>query len=311
MAWGVKWLIRKGILVSVLRLLSVNAWDLYGSTAPEKQDRYRGLEARIAAERTDIVAIQEVISDGTDRASKEAGAVAGLHRLAEATGMSCEISGDPLVGVGGSMHHVGLLFRNRPEIRPVPRTVHRLERETAGMWHAAVSAVFELSGHPVRVMSLQLSPFDPAWRAADCLQILRVVNRGDMPAAIGGDFNSVSLNDPNPYAGRSAQPWHPDHVYQLGVDGTVDRTPAIRLERQGRLRDCAEIVGAQFEPTTGHADTIDHHGPRRIDRWLVTHDFPASAITGYRVLPLETLQHGEGWLTDHRPIEIALELPTR
>ncbi|MBB5157573.1 hypothetical protein [Saccharopolyspora phatthalungensis] len=38
--------------------LSANAWDLYASTASETHDRYRGLEARIAAERPDIVAIQ-------------------------------------------------------------------------------------------------------------------------------------------------------------------------------------------------------------------------------------------------------------
>src|SRR5207247_2061434 len=137
--------------------------------------------------------------------SKESSAVAGLRRLAEATGMAYEINGDPLVGIGGIRHHVGLLFRRQREIRPVPGTVHRLEREAAGTWHAAVSAVFELSRHPVRVMSLQLSPFDPDWRAADCLQILRTVNLGDLPAATGDDFNAVALNDPDPYAG---QPWH-------------------------------------------------------------------------------------------------------
>lgn len=286
-------------------LISVNAWDLYASADDDKQARYRALEEFLAQQRAYVVGIQEIIADGESRAVKAAGAEAGLRRLAKATGLECEIDGEPLVSVGGIVHHTGLLFRNCPEIRPRPGSVHRLEREMAGMWHCAVSAVFEFNGKPLRVMSQQLSPFDPDWREADALQILRVVNKGDVPAVVGGDFNFVPLHDPNPYVGV---PWHPDHTYQFDVTGQLDRRAAIRLEGdgQGRMRDCAELAGAEWEATTGHS-AVDYHPPRRIDRWLATHQVPAAAVRGYRVVPLDDLRHGDDYLTDHRPVVLELD----
>lgn len=104
--------------------------------------------------------------------------------------MRCEVGGELLLAAGGIVHHTGILLRDRPDIRPQPGSVHRLEREGAGMWHCAVSVVVEVNGSPVRLMSLQLSPFDPGSRESDALQILRAVNRG-VPAVIGGDFNGV------------------------------------------------------------------------------------------------------------------------
>ncbi|MBC7299502.1 endonuclease/exonuclease/phosphatase family protein [Nocardia salmonicida] len=283
-------------------LITVNAWDLYAATGESSEARYRALEEWLARQDADAVGISEIIADGEGREAKAAGAEAGLRRLAKATGMECEIAGEPIVATGGIVHHTGLLYRSCPEIRPRPGSIHRLEREMAGMWHCAVSAIFEFNGRPLRVMSLQLSPFDPAWRAADALQILRTVNKGDVPAVIGGDFNCVSLTDPDPYAGVE---WHPDHVYQLDIDGQLDRHAAIRLERQGRMRDCAELAGVELEATTGHA-AVDHHPPRRIDRWLATHQLPAAVVAGYRVTPLGDLLHADDYLTDHRPVTLEI-----
>ncbi len=155
----------------------------------------------------------------------------------------------------------------------------------------------------MRVMSLQLSPFDPASCESDARQMLRILNADDIPGLAVGDYNTAGLTDPDPYQHR---PWHPDHAYHLDADGRVDRRPAIRLERHGRMRHCADLAGAAWEPTTGHAPT-DHHGPRRVDRWMATHHFPADAITGYRALPLDSIRHHDSWLTDHRPVEITLD----
>jgi endonuclease/exonuclease/phosphatase family metal-dependent hydrolase len=283
-------------------LISVNAWDLYASTDADKEARYRALEELLARQQADVIGLQEIIADGDSRDAKAVRAEAGLRRLAKATGMECDIAGEPLVAAGGIVHHTGLLYRNRPEIRPRPGSLHRLEREMAGMWHCAVSAIFEFNGRPLRVMSLQLSPFDPASRASDALQILRTVNRGDVPAVIGGDLNGPALADADPYVGVD---WHPDYVYQLDIDGQLDRQAALRLERQGRMRDCAELAGVEWEATTGHA-AVDHHPPRRIDRWLATHRLPAAAVAGYRVMPLEDLRHGSDYLTDHRPVTLEI-----
>jgi hypothetical protein len=316
----------------VVRLMSVNALNLYGSQAPAEQKRFRALEALIRARNPDVIAVQEIISTGEAEAAtsgrttpttqdKTPGAVAGLRRLAEATGRNWSVAGTPAVAVGGIIHHTGLLWRDG--IEPVPGTLHPLTRDGAGMWHCAIAAVFDFGGPQARIGSVQLSPFDQTWARMDTSQLLRVFNRDDIPGFLGGDFNGLGAQriqhgdgyewyDSDPYVGRFAPPWHPDHAYQLGDDGLVDRQAALRLEhpRIGRMRDCAILTGTDWIPTTGFFSQ-DRHPDRRVDRWYATHHVPDTAVTGYRVLPVEevvvTVEGELVEMTDHRPVEIDVD----
>ncbi|WP_280335639.1 endonuclease/exonuclease/phosphatase family protein [Nocardia wallacei] len=291
----------------LVTVVSANVLDLYKDSAEE--DRYRQVEELLRAVGPDILAVQEIISDGATRAEKLPGAIAGLRRLAEATGLRADIDGDPLVAVGGIMHHPAILYRDCPQIRPRTGSVERLERDRADMWHAAVSAVFELDGHPVRVVSTQLSPFDQQRNISDANQLLRAVLKDGIPGLLGGDFNCVGSDpgyDPDPYHGPDATVWHPDHVHHVDEHGQVDRRPAIRLERIGRLRDCAISLGVDHVDTTGHHPR-DNQPPRRIDRWYATHHLPRAALHAFDVIGLDRLRFGDSWLSDHRPIRLTID----
>ena len=309
----------------MITLATVNAYNLYATDADEP--RYRQLEELIRDLAADIVVVQEIISDGTKtrqeadhkpaadttertaplpRANleqKRLGAEHGLRRLAAATDHEYEVNGEPALAVGGIIHHTGLLWRRG--ITPVPRSLHTLTREGAGMWHCAVSQIFDVgNGKRVRVGTAQLSCFDLTWATSDVSQLLRVFNAGDVPGLLGGDFNCLGSNpdyDEDPYPGV---PWHPDHAYQLTDTGAVDRRPAHRLEAEhlGRMRDCARLLAAPWQQTTGHHPT-DHNPGRRLDRWYTTHDLPAEAITGYTVIDADTV----GDTTDHLPVVITLD----
>jgi endonuclease/exonuclease/phosphatase family metal-dependent hydrolase len=286
-----------GTSQTLLRFASVNAYNLYADAADES--RYKQMEALIRDLDADIIAVQEIISAGVGPQQKRPGAVRGLRRLAAAVDRHCEVGGEPAVAVGGIIHHTGLLWRDG--ITPVPGSLHALTREGAGMWHCAISAVFDFAGQPVRIGSVQLSPFDLAWSTSDVSQLLRVFNSGHAPGLLGGDFNCVAASDPDPYEGV---PWHPDHAYQLTDTGAVDRRPAHRLEAEhlGRMRDCARLVGTEWTATTGH-HPVDHNPPRRLDRWYATHNLSPEAVTGYKVIDHDAV----GDTTDHLPVIVEVD----
>ncbi len=313
----------------MVTLMSVNTLNLYGSDDHAEQKRFRGLEALIRSRDADVIAVQEIIATGeaeaeaADRTTpttqdKTPGAIAGLRRLAEAVGRNWSVASQPAVAVGGIIHHTGLLWRDG--IEPVPGTLHPLMREGAGMWHCAIAAVFDFGGPKARIGSVQLSPFDQTWARMDTSQLLRVFNRDDIPGFLGGDFNGFGAQkiiregqyewyDQDSYHGRFAPAWHPDYAYQLDDNGELDRQAAVRLEhpRIGRMRDCALITGTEWTPTTGFFSK-DMHPDRRIDRWYATHHVPDTAVTGFRVVPVDQVKttiDGELIeLTDHCPIEI-------
>lgn len=303
--------------------MSLNALDLYGSSVAREAERFAVLEALVRRRAPDVLAVQEIIASG-DLAARRSGAAAGLRRLAAATGMECEVDGEPAVATGGVEHHPGLLWR--PGIVPVPGTLHRLEREVSGMFHGAVAAVFDVGGARMRIGSCQLSPFDQAWARMDTSQLLRLFHDvADVtPGFLGGDFNgfgasrieradgSAAWYDPDPYWGLGAQDWHPYFAFQRDDAGNVDRQAAHRLEgeHQGRMQDVAYQTFAPWVPTTGH-HAVDPHPPRRVDRWYATHQVPPAALLAYRVVPLSELEFeidGETtWLSDHAPIEIDVD----
>lgn len=286
----------------VLTFATVNAWNLYDTDAHE--GRYAALEALIQALDVDVLAVQEIVARPSSPSDPAVRSVAEqrLHRLAEAIDRRCEVDGQPTLAVGGGSHHAALLWRDG--ITPVNESLDRFERAPAGMWHSMVTAVLDVGGPRLRIGSVQLSPFDPGmgWGWRDAGQVLRAMHRDSTPGLIGGDWNALGSDpayDPDPYADAA---WHPDHAYQYGPDGRLDRSAARRLEEIGRMRDCARIVDAPWTPTTGH-HPVDHHPPRRIDRWYATHHVPDAALVGYRVAD----SYAVGATTDHLPVLVTLD----
>lgn len=296
----------------MIRLVSVNTFNLYGSASLAEQARHAAVEDLIRGLNADIIAVQEIVAREpvtSGGPSKRDAAAEQVRRLADAVDRRCELDGTPVFALGGGHHHVALLWRDG--IVPVPGTVGRFERDPAGMWHSLVTAVVDLGGARLRVGSVQLSPFDQGWGHRDAGQILRALQSDTVPGLVGGDFNGIGATevagydgyfnyDPTPY--RTDVPWHPDFAYQHDDDGQLDRRVARRLERVGRMRDCARIAGAPWAPTSGHHPG-DAHPPRRVDRWYASHHFPDDAITAYRVLSPDDV----GDATDHAPIEITVD----
>jgi hypothetical protein len=306
----------------LIKLVSVNAFNLYGSTDPDQQARFRHVEEMIRRLDADIIAVQEIIArPPADAADPDKRTLAERHvrQLADAVDRRCDIDGDVVFALGGGIHHTALLWRegNQPgtvRIRPVAGKVNRFERDPAGLWHSLVTCVFEIGAarKRLRVGSVQLSPFDPGqgWGWRDAAQVMRAMNSDDVPGLNGGDWNGLGATtvdldgggvadyDPDPYAGVD---WHPDHAYQLDEHGHVDRSVALRLEGPGRFRDCARITNSPWRATTGHP--ADRHPPRRIDRWYATHHLPDAAVTGYGVAGPDAFA-----CTDHLPVWITLDV---
>jgi hypothetical protein len=308
------------VFAAVITLMQLNGLNLYGSLEPAEQERFARLEALVRDRGPDVLAVQEIIAKGDD-AEKRRGAVEGVRRLAEATGLCCEVSGEPAVAVGGVFHHTAVLWK--PGIEPVPGTLRTLTRSPAGMWHCATAVVLDVGGPLLRAGSVQLSPFDQVWAIADAKQLTAMFNVDATAGFAGGDYNGIGATqvitgedyvyyDHNPYVGRFAPPWHPDHGYQFDEEGNLDRRAAIRLEhpRLGAMRDCAVLAGSPWTPTTGfHRD--DRHPPRRVDRWYATNHVPDGAVTASRVVDRDAVKAViagvEMDLTDHLPTEIDVD----
>lgn len=294
-----------------MRLVSVNAFNLYDGDAPAARERFARLEELVRGLDADVLAVQEIVArePGPRDPDKRDLATTRLRRLAKAVDRQWKLDGEPVLALGGGIHHTALLWRDG--ITPVPGTLGRFERDGAGMWHSMVTCVFDVGGPRLRVGSVQLSPFDQAWGWSDAAQILRAMHGDDVPGFIGGDFNGIGATtvptldggehdyDYDPYL---RQPWHPDHVYQVDEHGRLDRRVAIRLERLGRMRDCARIAGAGWAATTGF-HSADNHPPRRIDRWYATHHAPDAAVRGVEVVDHATVGH----CTDHAPVILDID----
>src|SRR5690625_3855780 len=294
----------------VITLATVNALNLYDdhrSTERVEVDRWTAVEALIRSLDADVIAVQEIVARPAvtpDDPPVRVVAEDGLRRLAAAVDRECvdRNTGTVALAVGGGGLHCGLLWREG--ISPAPGSVARYERDPHGMWHSMVTAVLDVDGRMCRVGSVQLSPFDPGvgWGWRDAGQVLRAMHRDHIPGLVGGDWNGIGASvtyDPDPYLGV---PWHPDHAYQRGPDGHLDRSTARRLEIAGGMRDVAPLLAEPWSPTTGH-HPADPHPPRRIDRWYATHHLPDRAILGYRVAD----PYAADTITDHLPVLVTLD----
>ncbi|WP_326835160.1 hypothetical protein VSH64_09580 [Amycolatopsis rhabdoformis] len=294
-----------------MRLVSVNAFDLYDGDDPAAEERFARLEALVRGLDADVLAVQEIVArePGPRDPDKRDLATTRLRRLAKAVDRQWKHRGEPMLALGGGIHHAALLWREG--ITPVPGTLDRYERADAGLWHSLITCVFDLGGPRLRIGSVQLSPFDQAWGWSDAAQILRAMHGDSVPGFVGGDFNglgtttvvqpdgSEAFYDHDPYRN---QPWHPEFAYQFDEHGNLDRRVAFRLERLGGMRDCARIAGAPWTATTGF-HPADNHPPRRLDRWYATHHAPDFAVRG-----LTVVDHGVvGDCTAHAPVVLEVD----
>jgi endonuclease/exonuclease/phosphatase family metal-dependent hydrolase len=296
--------------MTLLTVMSFNVLDLYRNPDdPVQAARYSRVEQHIRRARPDIVAVQELrttVADdlGPDQRwhRKNTAARELVLRLAERTGLAGDINGDVLLGLGRRDHHVALLYR--PDtVTAIPGCVRRYgERE--GMWHSLITAVFDLSGYRLRIGSVHMSPFSLDWQLRDTDIVANAMYHDGLPGLVGGDFNSLSaiadpqnphtFYDPDPYvgAGEVLPAWR-HHLR----DGQVDRRPAIQLERDRGLIDCAITARDPWHATTGHHPD-DPHPDRRIDRWYHTPNLQG-------VTSLTTVDVGND--SDHHPLIVTLD----
>jgi len=175
----------------MITLMSVNAWELYlHEGEPEHEQRYNALAELVDSYEPDILVTQEIMAPGRTCADKTPSAQARLRRWANATGaMRYDADGEPLLVVGGSWHHLAITYRDtcrhdpRGTIRPIPGTVRRLDRDSAGMWHGAVMVDFDIGGHLLRVGTTHLNPRDQDWCRHEARYVVDEMQHDGVPRA--------------------------------------------------------------------------------------------------------------------------------
>lgn len=274
-----------------------------------------------------VLAVQEVIADGEDKAE-----LAGrkLQELAEATDLECRYAPNkPAVAVGNHRFHVGLLWTEGI----TPEGGWGAYSGT-NMWHSEAKLHFDVGARtPVQHASYHAPPFGRYRRADEAERVLSTMTRPDNrpPGLIAGDWNAVSadrvfrqgwiseddaepdrwvLYDKDPYTGRDAsgelKPWHGDLVYQAkweyDSEGRrrwwADREPGEVLYAGG-LRDAAAALNAPWQTTVGHWPEGDPYGERRIDAIRVTEEVEP-ALRGYEVINTELSRSA----SDHLPVVV-------
>lgn len=291
---------------TILTFVTANLFN-YSDADPDDAGRHNELVTMLDNRDADFIAVQELVSSSAgrnidDHATRRANASVALLNLAQDLGMMCE-GGRPAVSISQTRHHTGLLWRHGIDV--IPDSLRCYDSHVYGNSHGLVTAVFDIGGKKVRVGSAHLSHGDPGmsggWKDAGI--VMQALNRTDgIPGIVGGDWQGIGADpiyDKDPYEGKE---WDQSHSYHYDRNGNVDRDAAIRLEYHGRFRDCARVLRAPWQATTGH-HTTDTNQPRRIDRIYVTHDFPEAALAGFRRIDPEVI----GQCTDHCPVLVEIE----
>jgi endonuclease/exonuclease/phosphatase family metal-dependent hydrolase len=291
-----------------------NVLDLFASGPDAGPDHYGCVVESIRRLGTDVLAVQEIRAPDLETGRQR------LRQLAADTGLNCLASGRdhdpvPTLGHGPRGYHVGLLWRDG--IEPLPGTFTSRSRD---LWHALAWVTLDLGGPAVRHASYHATPFGKKIRADQNEIIVATLARSGSrrPTLVGADWNGDSadrvwdagtgtwrLYEPgDPYAGVE---WFEDLVYQCEWDydergvrrHRVDRTAGDVLWAGG-LYDAAAVVGAPWQPTTGHhpSDPYGARGVRRrIDAIRVTSEV-LPALRSCRVTETDLTREA----SDHLPV---------
>lgn len=153
----------------------------YG-TDPERADLVHqvigGIRADSQAEGDGlVVAVQELIADGDDKADA-AGRL--LQELGEATGLEClHRPNEPAVGVGNHRFHVGLLWT--PGVEPAGDW--RVYSGT-NMWHSEAKLSLDVGARrPIQHAAYHAPPFGRHRRADEAERVVATMTRPSGPAA--------------------------------------------------------------------------------------------------------------------------------
>jgi endonuclease/exonuclease/phosphatase family metal-dependent hydrolase len=293
---------------------SYNLLNLFADDSPAARQHYEAITGVIRALGTDVLAVQEILApDGPTAALR-------LRRLASDTGMRCEVPGGPgddpaaAIAVGGHGFHVGLMWRDG--IEPVPGSLRR--HGGRDFWHGLAVVTLDVGGTLVRHGSFHATPFCRVLRADQNERLVAAITRpeGQPPALVGADWNTEcadrippawQLYEPaDPYAGID---WFADLIYQCQWDYDSGGRRRHRADRRpgdvlwaGGLYDAAALLGARWQPTTGHHpdDAYGRHGVRRrIDAVRVTEQV-APALRGHEVLDSAMTREA----SDHLPVTV-------
>jgi endonuclease/exonuclease/phosphatase family metal-dependent hydrolase len=298
-----------------VRFATYNLLDLFADGSAAGRAHYEAIVGVIRSLDADVLAVQEVIAPDGPTAARR------LRQIADDAGLACQVPGpgggpEVAVAVGGHGYHVGLMWRDGIEALP-----GSLRCRGAGyFWHGLAMVTLDVGGVLIRHGAFHATPFGRALRADQNEHLVAAVTRpaGEPPALIGADWNTEcadrvwsgrgwDLYEPaDPYAGVD---WFADLVYQCEWDYDergrrrhwADRRPGDVLWAGG-LHDAAALIGAGWQPTTGHhpGDAYGAHGVRRrIDGIRVTGPL-AGAVRGHRVLDSAAARGA----SDHLPVTV-------
>jgi endonuclease/exonuclease/phosphatase family metal-dependent hydrolase len=291
-----------------------NVLDLFAGNPDAGPDHYAKVVEAIRLLATDVLAVQEIRAPDLETGRLR------LRQLAADTGLNCLASGRdgervPALGYGPRGYHVALLWRDG--IDPLPGTFASRSRD---LWHALAWVTLEVGGLALRHASYHATPFGKKIRADQNEILVATLARPDTrrPTLVGADWNGDSadrvwdgrtgtwrLYEPgDPYAGVE---WFEDLVYQCEWDYDERGVRRHRVDRSagevlwaGGLHDAAAVVGAPWQPTTGHHPS-DPYGTRGIRRRI-----DAIRVTGEVVPALRSCRVTETALTreasDHLPV---------
>jgi len=292
-----------------------NLLNLFADDSPPSRRHYETITAVIRSLDPDVLAVQEILA--ADRLT----AARRLRQLADDVGLCSEVPGpggdrETAIAVGGHGYHVGLMWRD--SIEAVPGSLRC--RGGGDFWHGLAVVTLDVGGTLVRHGSFHATPFGRALRADQNERLVAAITRpaGQPPALVGGDWNTESadrilcpggwnLYEPaDPYAGVD---WFADLIYQCRWDYDsrgrrrhwADRRPGDVLWAGG-LHDAAALLGAEWQPTTGHHpdDVYGAHGVRRrIDGVRVTGHL-AAALHAHHVLDSALTRRA----SDHLPVTV-------
>ena len=297
-----------------VRFSTYNMLDLFAGNPDAGPGHYGKVVESIRQLAADVLAVQEI------RAPDLATGCQRLHQLATDTGLNCLASGPdaepvPALGYGPRGYHVGLLWR--AGIEPLPGTFASRSRD---LWHVLAWVTLDVGGQAVRHASYHATPFGKKIRADQNEIVVATLARpGNRRATlVGADWNGESadrvwdaatgswrLYEPgDPYAGVE---WFEDLVHQCVWDYDERGVRRHRVDRSagdvlwaGGLHDAAAVVGAPWQPTTGH-HASDPYGARGVRRRI-----DAIRVTSEVVPALRSVRVTDTGLTreasDHLPV---------
>jgi exodeoxyribonuclease III len=257
-------------------------WNIKtGGVDRGRGDRLAAITAVIAAERPDVLALQELRDFGRHDGRR-------MRAVADSVGMVAHLArsifGQP----------VAVLVR-----RPMP--ILRTATVTWRLHHAAAAVTVGTAAGPLTMVSTHLNPFRPERRRREATWLAARFASSPGLVALAGDLNSL-----DPHTGHAAEIDRLPAQYRrrhVDPDGTVN-TRAIAAFERGGLFDLWRTAGAgdgRTAPTTRGGGT--EFSGMRLDYVLATAPLVA------RARDARVIRGGDAeYASDHYPVRVDLDL---